>query len=183
MNNAQYTLSYVNGYYYAHWLDRRVGRYCTDWGNIKNIMITREIVVVVEQTIHQRPRRPVYYKITTNKEVFNIGRGCGQIIYSVNQRSWTVSDLWTTVMSLAFFANQRPRKIDNWGGTYSYIRVVHYWFPLKSIVFKVFEHEYMNMCPPIIDLSPRPLSPTNQVNAFSSVRGYVRQNSPSGKQA
>ena len=27
---------------------------------------------------------------------------------------------------------------------------------MKSIVFTVCEHEYMNMCPPIIDL-PRPL--------------------------
>ena len=33
------------------------------------------------------------------------------------------------------------------GGPYSYIRVLHNYFLLKSIVFTVFEHEYMNIVP------------------------------------
>ena len=52
---------------------------------------------------------------------------------------------------------QARRQLDNWGGPYSYIRVLHYSFPLKSIVFTVYEHEYMNKAPPppIIELAVR----------------------------
>ena len=40
------------------------------------------------------------------------------------------------------------------GGPYSYIRVLHYSFRLKSIVFTVCEHKYMNKGPPpIIELA------------------------------
>ena len=39
------------------------------------------------------------------------------------------------------------------GGNYLYICVLPDYFLLKSIVFKVYEHEYMNNCPPITDLS------------------------------
>ena len=51
--------------------------------------------------------------------------------------------------------NHRRPKIESvGGGAYSYIRVLHCSFLLKSIVFKVCEHEYMNMPPPpLIDLS------------------------------
>jgi hypothetical protein len=52
---------------------------------------------------------------------------------------------------------QGRRKVDNWGGRYSYIHVLHHLFPLKAIVFTVCEHEYMNISPPIIDF-PAPLS-------------------------
>ena len=34
------------------------------------------------------------------------------------------------------------------GGRYSYIRVLPNYFLLKSIVFTICEHEYMNICPP-----------------------------------
>ncbi len=52
------------------------------------------------------------------------------------------------------FKGQWRRKIDNWvGGQYSYIRVLHYQLLLKSIVFKVCEHEYMNIAPPPPQLS------------------------------
>ena len=37
--------------------------------------------------------------------------------------------------------------IGGGGGAYSYIRVLHFYFLSKSIVFKVCEHEYMNMAP------------------------------------
>ena len=40
------------------------------------------------------------------------------------------------------------RLIVGGGGQYSYISVLHYQFPQKSIVFTVCEHEYMNMPPP-----------------------------------
>ena len=39
-----------------------------------------------------------------------------------------------------------PRR-DNWGGVYSYIRVLPDGFLLKAIVFTVCEHEYMNTHP------------------------------------
>ena len=50
------------------------------------------------------------------------------------------------------------------GGQYSYISVLHYQFPRKSIVFTVCEHEYMNMPPPPIIASgytplPLPMNP------------------------
>ena len=56
-------------------------------------------------------------------------------------------------------------QVDSWGGgQYSYISVLHYQFPLKSIVFTVCEHEYMNMPPPPIIASgytplPLPMNP------------------------
>jgi hypothetical protein len=34
------------------------------------------------------------------------------------------------------------------GGEYSYLRVLHYYLVLKSIVFMVCEHKYMNIRPP-----------------------------------
>ncbi len=37
--------------------------------------------------------------------------------------------------------------VDNWGGRIFIYRVLHYQFLLKSIVFKVCEHEYMNIRP------------------------------------
>ena len=48
------------------------------------------------------------------------------------------------------FGKSRPvaSSIIGGGGTYLYIRVLHNYFVLKSIVFMVCEHEYMNMCPP-----------------------------------
>ena len=57
--------------------------------------------------------------------------------------------------SSSMYADQGPRKIDNWrgGGSYSYIRSLHNYFLLKSIVFMLSEHEHMNISPPIIDLS------------------------------
>ncbi len=68
-----------------------------------------------------------------------------------------------------------PRNIDNWGGgggghifIYScYAQLISFEIEiknLKSIVFTVCEQEYMNMCPPIIDLPP-PLS--QQQNLFA----------------
>ena len=51
---------------------------------------------------------------------------------------------------------QGRRKVDNWGGRYSYIHVLHNLFPLKAIVFTVCEHEYMNICPPQLSTFRRP---------------------------
>ena len=48
---------------------------------------------------------------------------------------------------------QGHRKMNNKGGSYSCIHVLHNLFLFKSIVFLVFEHEYMNM----IIMSPPPL--------------------------
>ena len=42
--------------------------------------------------------------------------------------------------------------VDNWGGGEIFINcVLYHQFLLKSIVFKVCEHEYMNIRPSIID--------------------------------
>ena len=51
------------------------------------------------------------------------------------------------------------------GGSYSYIRSLHNYFLLKSIVFMLSEHEHMNISPPIIDLS-RSLMRMIQSSAF-----------------
>ena len=47
---------------------------------------------------------------------------------------------------------------DNWGGgvVYSYIRVLPHRFLLKSIVFTVCKHEYMNIHPPNYRVQLRP---------------------------
>ena len=51
--------------------------------------------------------------------------------------------LWKLV-NVLLETYQTRSQLDNWGGgPYSYIRVLHYSFLLKSIVFTVCEHEYM----------------------------------------
>ena len=63
---------------------------------------------------------------------------------------------------------QGRRKIDNWGGVadihiFVFCNINSF---LKSIVFTVCEHEYMNISPPIIDLPPPLYSPEYIAKSF-----------------
>ena len=86
----------------------------------------------------------------------NLGFPKGQLF--AHYYFWSISttfEIFLKNSSSNIYADQGPRKIDNWGGggSYSYIRSLHDYFLLKSIVFMLSEHEYMNTSSPIIDLS------------------------------
>ena len=62
---------------------------------------------------------------------------------------------------MSFQKLQGPGKIDIWGGGIFIYSCSTSLFLLKSIVLKVFEHEYMNM-PPVIDLPQSAVAPSSE---------------------
>jgi hypothetical protein len=67
---------------------------------------------------------------------------------SISSESIPIADVYPSANNAVPLLRRAVTRSDNSGGEYSYTRVLPDGFFLKAIVFTVYEHDYMNICPP-----------------------------------